>query len=524
MQHKQPFKVSRGRGFIRASRLPLKMSETGSEAATDKMKQARKLADDANKALELAKEAEAKAAQLRGGKGGKVYASDRGSEIRTKKLLGSIGSVFYKSWTSVLRGRPGKKGDPLGLSDGSSEAQQLKKARAVFKEFDTDESGTIDLEELKVGLRQVLHYDAEEDQVKRMLTEADENGDGLIQFSEFVKVVDAFRSQIQAESMLEEDRLKEAARSTAKVPVTKDKIQTTLANTPLVGNATQAVSALDSLLKDGTLRKWSSYQPTYRPVGADKMKAVTGMENAETDLGLNVDIITRLRYQGVGFLGLSGTVALVMAAFFPGPIRSDLVLYGYSTLAINIVASIFAAPIDRFLQKIQLDRTDRSGERWLRRQAGRFVAAYLCGIPLEKVEKNTMGNMDVEVFSRKSGNLDFNEMRKSITPEGFLALGLSEKECQLQAIVQMTGLVAEYKAFGQATFGYRFFRDLDRQLDLCQRLIDRQEKQIIARFGVTSAYNLLESHGDAVERVVAGLKEEMSVTELIAEIEAAGVQ
>eukprot|EP00961_Rhodomonas_salina_P144887 1950615-Rhodomonas_salina.1 len=30
------------------------------------------------------------------------------SRVRTKKLLGSIGSVFYKSWTSVLRG-----GEPL---------------------------------------------------------------------------------------------------------------------------------------------------------------------------------------------------------------------------------------------------------------------------------------------------------------------------------------------------------------------------------------------------------------------------
>ncbi len=81
----------------------------------------------------------------------------------------------------------------------------------------------------------------------------------------------------------------------AKVPVTKEKIESMLEGKALVGNAQETTRVLDELKRSGTLRKWNSYQPTFRPVGADKMKAVTGMQDAEADLGLNVDLLTRAR-------------------------------------------------------------------------------------------------------------------------------------------------------------------------------------------------------------------------------------
>ncbi len=62
-------------------------------------------------------------------------------------------------------GRPGKKGDPLGMQDGSSEEQQLEKARAVFATIDKDGSGGISLSELQIGLQEVLGFDADEEMV-----------------------------------------------------------------------------------------------------------------------------------------------------------------------------------------------------------------------------------------------------------------------------------------------------------------------------------------------------------------------
>ena len=55
----------------------------------------------------------------------------------------------------------------------------------------------------------------------------------------------------------------------------------------------------------------------------------------------------------------------------------------------------------------------------------------------------------------------------------FLQLGLTKAEIDRQSIVQMFGLVAEQRRHGKATLGFRFFRELDDQLDLSQTLISR---------------------------------------------------
>jgi len=68
---------------------------------------------------------------------------------------------------------------------------------------------------------------------------------------------------------------------------------------------------------------------------------------------------------------------------------------------------------------------------------------------------------------------------------------------------------------------YRFFRELDDQLDLSQTMIGRGEKQVQARFGVTMAYQLLDRHPYAFEQVVEGLKEGKTAAEAIAIFEAA---
>jgi hypothetical protein len=48
--------------------------------------------------------------------------------------------------------------------------------------------------------------------------------------------------------------------------------------------------------------------------------------------------------------------------------------------------------------------------------------------------------------------------------------------------------------------------------------------QAIAQSGVTSAFTLMASHEDAVERVARGLKQNYTMAQLIAEIEAANVR
>jgi len=59
---------------------------------------------------------------------------------------------------------------------------------AAFKVFDEDGSGTITIDELRKVMRK-LGEKVTEDQLKEMIKAADTNGDGLIDYSEFVKMM-----------------------------------------------------------------------------------------------------------------------------------------------------------------------------------------------------------------------------------------------------------------------------------------------------------------------------------------------
>ena len=69
----------------------------------------------------------------------------------------------------------------------SEQAEELKKAFAVM---DTNGDGVVTKEELK-GLLKGLGEDVSDDVVDEMIKIADENGDGKIQFEEFVKAATA---------------------------------------------------------------------------------------------------------------------------------------------------------------------------------------------------------------------------------------------------------------------------------------------------------------------------------------------
>jgi len=146
-------------------------------------------------------------------------------------------------------------------------------------------------------------------------------------------------------------------------------------------------------------------------------------------------------------------------------------------------------------------------------------------MPVESVTLlDDTGLPEILIFSKPTGNVDLEELRRALpqaAAEGFLSIGLSKAEIDKQSIIQMFGLVAEYRRYGAATVGYRFFRELDDQLDLSQTLISRDDKQIQARYGVTAAYQLLNTHAYAFDQVVEALKAGKTPAESIAVFEAA---
>eukprot|EP01134_Creolimax_fragrantissima_P007900 CFRG7900T1 len=61
--------------------------------------------------------------------------------------------------------------------------------RRVFEIFDRDKSGSIDKHELEYVLNEVLEQDCDDQLIEQMISEADLNNDGLIDYNEFVQYI-----------------------------------------------------------------------------------------------------------------------------------------------------------------------------------------------------------------------------------------------------------------------------------------------------------------------------------------------
>ena len=81
--------------------------------------------------------------------------------------------------------------------------ESLEMYRAVFGILDLDGGGTIEAEELSIGLKSV-GYQLEEAEISEMLKEVDESGDGEVDFAEFLQFMLMMKKRNQADKA-EED-------------------------------------------------------------------------------------------------------------------------------------------------------------------------------------------------------------------------------------------------------------------------------------------------------------------------------
>ena len=73
------------------------------------------------------------------------------------------------------------------MEDQLSE-EQIQECKETFKMFDKDGDGTITAKELGIVMRQ-LGLNPTEDDLLEMIQEVDENGDGEINFMEFITIM-----------------------------------------------------------------------------------------------------------------------------------------------------------------------------------------------------------------------------------------------------------------------------------------------------------------------------------------------
>uniref|UniRef100_A0A8C9NS82 Centrin 1 n=1 Tax=Serinus canaria TaxID=9135 RepID=A0A8C9NS82_SERCA len=81
--------------------------------------------------------------------------------------------------------------------------EQQREIRGAFELFDPDDSGSIDVKELKVAMR-ALGFEPKKEEIKKMISDIDKEGTGKISFSDFLAVM----SQRMAEKDSKEEILK----------------------------------------------------------------------------------------------------------------------------------------------------------------------------------------------------------------------------------------------------------------------------------------------------------------------------
>merc|ERR1712086_393293 len=67
---------------------------------------------------------------------------------------------------------------------------QVEEIKEAFDLFDTDGSGSIDVNELKVAMR-ALGMDAKSEEIRKLINDIDTDGDGTIDFDEFLAMMTA---------------------------------------------------------------------------------------------------------------------------------------------------------------------------------------------------------------------------------------------------------------------------------------------------------------------------------------------
>jgi len=76
--------------------------------------------------------------------------------------------------------------------------EQVEEVREAFEMFDIDHSGAIDVRELKAAIR-ALGMDVSADELKKMVSDVDKDGNGTIEFPEFLGMMTAKMAQTASE-------------------------------------------------------------------------------------------------------------------------------------------------------------------------------------------------------------------------------------------------------------------------------------------------------------------------------------
>merc|ERR1712134_169291 len=74
------------------------------------------------------------------------------------------------------------------MGKGGLSEEQIEEIREAFNLFDADNSGAIDVRELKAAMR-ALGFEVKKEELKKTISDIDNDGNGSIEFQEFLEMM-----------------------------------------------------------------------------------------------------------------------------------------------------------------------------------------------------------------------------------------------------------------------------------------------------------------------------------------------
>merc|ERR1712196_177055 len=81
-----------------------------------------------------------------------------------------------------------RRGAAKKKAKGGLSEEQIEEIREAFNLFDADNSGAIDVRELKAAMR-ALGFEVKKEELKKMISDIDNDGNGSIEFQEFLEMM-----------------------------------------------------------------------------------------------------------------------------------------------------------------------------------------------------------------------------------------------------------------------------------------------------------------------------------------------
>merc|ERR1712224_26715 len=104
------------------------------------------------------------------------------------------------SRTNMGRKSAKKKG---GLTE-----EQMDEIREAFNLFDGDQSGAIDVRELKAAMR-ALGFEVKNEELKKMVSDVDNDGNGTIEFAEFLEMMTGKMGEKDSREDIDDEELQD---------------------------------------------------------------------------------------------------------------------------------------------------------------------------------------------------------------------------------------------------------------------------------------------------------------------------